>query len=56
MYGNPETTTGGYALKFYSSVRMEIRKEHAPQFWVYVDVENGEIQDIHYLSDRSGNG
>jgi len=37
-------------------VRMEIRKEHAPQFWVYVDVENGEIQDIHYLSDRSGNG
>jgi len=26
MYGNPETTTGGNALKFYSSVRMEIRK------------------------------
>jgi recombination protein RecA len=25
MYGNPETTTGGQALKFYSSVRMEIR-------------------------------
>ena len=29
MYGNPETTTGGYALKFYSSVRMEIRKAEA---------------------------
>ena len=26
MFGNPETTTGGQALKFYSSVRMEIRK------------------------------
>ena len=26
MYGNPETTTGGNALKYYSSVRMEIRK------------------------------
>lgn len=25
-YGNPETTTGGNALKFYSSVRMDIRK------------------------------
>ena len=26
MFGNPETTTGGNALKFYSSVRMEVRK------------------------------
>ena len=26
MYGNPETTTGGNALKFYASVRMEIRR------------------------------
>lgn len=26
MFGNPETTTGGRALKFYSSVRMDIRK------------------------------
>src|SRR5438552_15590039 len=26
MFGNPETTTGGMALKFYSSVRMDIRK------------------------------
>lgn len=26
MYGNPETTTGGLALKFYSSVRLEVRK------------------------------
>ena len=26
MFGNPETTTGGQALKFYSSVRLEVRK------------------------------
>jgi recombination protein RecA len=26
MFGNPETTTGGFALKFYSSIRLEIRK------------------------------
>ncbi len=29
MFGNPETTTGGRALKFYSSVRVEIRKSEA---------------------------
>ncbi len=26
MFGNPETTTGGFALKFYSSMRLEVRK------------------------------
>ncbi|MGY8901516.1 MAG: recombinase RecA [Flavobacteriales bacterium] len=26
MFGNPETTTGGHALKFYSSVRLDIRR------------------------------
>ena len=29
MFGNPETTTGGNALKFYSSVRIDIRKGQA---------------------------
>ena len=26
MYGSPETTTGGNALKFYSSIRLDIRR------------------------------
>ncbi len=29
MFGNPETTTGGNALKFYSSVRLEIRRSES---------------------------
>ena len=29
MYGNPETTTGGRALKFYSSVRLDVRRVEA---------------------------
>ena len=42
MYGNPETTTGGRALKFYASVRMEVRKGEA--------IKNGaEVIGIHRL-------
>ena len=26
MYGNPETTAGGKALKFYASIRLDVRK------------------------------
>lgn len=29
IYGNPETTTGGRALKFYSTIRLEVRKSEA---------------------------
>src|SRR5207247_4680165 len=36
MFGNPETTSGGLALKFYSSVRMEIRR--------VTDVTQGEAK------------
>lgn len=36
MFGNPETTTGGRALKFYSSVRLDIRRIEAIK-------QNGEI-------------
>jgi recombination protein RecA len=37
MFGNPETTTGGRALKFYSSVRLDIRKIEQIK-------QNGEVQ------------
>ena len=40
MFGNPETTTGGQALKFYSSVRMDIRAI-------------GKIEDPAAIGDKS---
>ncbi|MBI5412741.1 recombinase RecA [Candidatus Peregrinibacteria bacterium] len=39
MFGNPETTTGGHALKFYSSVRMDIRSI-------------GKIEDANTVGDK----
>ena len=36
MFGNPETTTGGNALKFYASVRMEVRRIES------IDAKGGE--------------
>ena len=36
MFGNPETTTGGRALKFYSSIRMDVRRIEALK-------QNGEV-------------
>ena len=36
MFGNPETTPGGRALKFYSSVRLDVRKQEAIKM-------NGEV-------------
>ena len=29
MFGNPETTTGGRALKFYASIRLDVRRGEA---------------------------
>ncbi|NGX26570.1 MAG: Protein RecA [Chlamydiae bacterium] len=40
VFGNPETTTGGRALKFYSSVRMDIRRIGAIKSSDNVDVGN----------------
>lgn len=40
MFGNPETTSGGRALKFYSSIRMEIRRIGALKGSDNVDVGN----------------
>lgn len=40
MFGNPETTTGGHALKFYASVRMDIRSIGK------IDVGTGDTKEI----------
>lgn len=40
MFGNPETTTGGRALKFYSSVRLDVRRVESLK-------QNGEVIGNH---------
>lgn len=51
MFGNPETTTGGNALKFYASMRLDIRKsgsaikdKEGNVMGNHVKVESGEKQ------------
>lgn len=48
MYGNPETTPGGRALKFYSSVRMEIRRELITKS----DVNIGQIIKVKIVKNK----
>ena len=42
MFGNPETTTGGNALKFYASVRLDIRKSGSA-----IKDKDGNVQGNH---------
>lgn len=42
LYGNPETTSGGRALKFYASVRIDIRKAEA--------IKNGDVITGNYVN------
>ena len=55
MFGNPETTTGGRALKFYASVRLDIRKIEISKFINYltkkisiidIDIDSGNIDNV----------
>ena len=46
MFGNPETTSGGNALKFYSSVRMDIRRIGAIK-------DKDQIVGAHFLSEEA---
>jgi hypothetical protein len=48
VYGNPETTTGGNALKFYATVRLDIRKIGI--------VKNGEIAVGSWKGERIAQG
>ncbi len=41
MFGNPETTTGGHALKFYASVRLDIRRK------AKIEQGSGEDKEIY---------
>ena len=40
MFGNPETTTGGRALKFYASIRLDVRRGEAVK-------QGGEVIGSH---------
>lgn len=44
VYGNPETTTGGNALKFYASQRLDIRKAKGKTLDDHGDVANTEMK------------
>src|SRR4029077_17153080 len=46
MFGNPETTTGGNALKFYASVRLDIRRTG--------NIKNGEEGSSSETKDKGG--
>ena len=58
MFGNPETTTGGNALKFYSSVRLDIRrigavKEGEEVIGNETRVKVVKIKSLHHLQKQS---
>jgi recombination protein RecA len=46
IFGNPETTTGGNALKFYSSVRLDIRRQS--------QLKDGEVTSGNRVKVKSG--
>jgi len=52
MYGSPETTTGGNALKFYSSVRLDIRRIGAIKYRDEVVVGQGRENVRTFLKDN----
>ena len=54
MFGNPETTPGGRALKFYSSVRLEIRKKE--QLKLGDGVVEKRITNDTFIVDRDLSG
>ena len=53
MFGNPETTTGGNALKFYATVRMDIRRisQIKPVSYTHLDVYKRQIEQLLNLPE-----
>lgn len=55
MFGNPETTTGGNALKFYASVRLEVRKGEAIKQGEGDDaVQIGHVLNVKLVKNKVG--
>ncbi len=56
MFGNPETTTGGRALKFYSSVRLDIRRTEIIKYNLIpedeIEAENTDAKSENFLEDK----
>ncbi len=53
MFGNPETTTGGNALKFYATIRLEVRKGKRIEVGTGNDkVANGNIARIKIVKNK----
>ncbi|WP_067923938.1 recombinase RecA [Alicyclobacillus shizuokensis] len=48
MYGNPETTTGGRALKFYATMRIEIRRKEIKKG----DVHIGQATTVKFIKNK----
>lgn len=53
MFGNPETTTGGNALKFYASVRLDVRRSVTAQNSVMDgDVKAGNLTTVKVIKNK----
>lgn len=53
MFGNPETTTGGNALKFYASQRLEVRRKDKIESGTGMDKEiNGNRTRVKVIKNK----
>ena len=55
MFGNPETTTGGRALKFYASVRLDVRRTRALKFYSSVRMDVRRTETLKQGGEMVGN-
>jgi recombination protein RecA len=53
VYGNPEVTTGGNALKFYASIRMEVRRSTSKDNMVVTNgVNEGNQTTVKVIKNK----
>ena len=53
MFGNPETTTGGNALKFYASVRLDVRRSITAENSIKEDgITMGNLTRVHDIKNK----